>query len=72
VNIVQVLGIIACGGYDLTPEAMEDLLEMKEGELEVVLQNPSSSIIEQDEDGDGDENDEHLTESRLEQEAAEA
>ena len=40
-----------------------------------MLQNPSSSITEQDENGgeeDRDENDERLTGSRLKREAAEA
>ena len=57
VNITQILGIIvAFTNNDLTPEVIEDILGMEEGELKVVLQGLSSLIAFQN-----DENGEYLT-----------
>jgi hypothetical protein len=54
VNVVQVLGIImAFDDDDLTPEVIEDILEMEEGELKLVLRGLSSLIaFVRDENGE--------------------
>ena len=56
-NIVQVLGIIlAFDNEDLTPEVIEDILEMEEGELELFLRGLLSLVA-----FEGDKNEEYLT-----------
>ena len=54
VNIVRVLGfIMAFDDDDLTPEVIEDILEMEEGELKLVLRGLSSLIaFVRDENGE--------------------
>jgi hypothetical protein len=57
VNIVQVLGIILAFEDDnLTPEVIEDILGMEEGELKLVLRGLSSLIA-----FEGDKNGEYLS-----------
>ena len=57
VNIVQILGIIlALDDEDLTPEVIEDVLGMEEGELKLVLRGLSSLIAFK-----GDKNGEYLS-----------
>ena len=60
VNIVQVLGIIiAFDEEDSTPEMIEDILGMEEGELKLVLRGLSSLMEDEDDEDDEDyENDE--------------
>jgi hypothetical protein len=50
VNIVQVLGIIIAFNRNDSPEVIEDILEMEEGELKLVLRGLSSLM---DEDSNG-------------------
>ena len=54
VNIVQILGIIiASDGQTLTPEVIEDILGMEEGEAELVLRGLSSLMKDgNDENGE--------------------
>ncbi|KAF8816496.1 hypothetical protein BYT27DRAFT_6396558 [Phlegmacium glaucopus] len=56
-NIVQVLGIILAFAATLTPEVIEDILEMEEGEVKHVLRGLSSLIAFV-----GDDNENYSTE----------
>ncbi|KAF8816488.1 hypothetical protein BYT27DRAFT_7182040 [Phlegmacium glaucopus] len=58
-TIVQVLGIILAFAETLTPEVIEDILEMEEGEVKHVLQGLSSLIAFV-----GDKNEKYSTEWR--------
>ena len=62
VNIVQVLGIIVTSDYEtlMTPEVIEDILGMEEGELKLVLRGLSSLMEDdKDENNEKDEKDEN-------------